>query len=200
MRFLRILRAIIAILSLFLCLATAAVWIRSYFKGDHYGKMTSNDLPNRLHWTISALNIGRGGIGWHQVTWSAPLSIRASYPGLLRDSPLNHLRPTPSYPDFTSPADSPRRNKTWLGFKITRDIGWLPGGPTSRSTTVIVPFWSLALLFLLLSSSCFIRRRRPKAGYCSHCGYDLCASPDRCPECGKTRSSSVGQPEASTAR
>jgi primosomal protein N' len=45
--------------------------------------------------------------------------------------------------------------------------------------TCILPFAQL-LGFLK-------RTRRRRAGHCSHCGYDLRATPDRCPECGTLR-------------
>jgi hypothetical protein len=191
MRFLRILRATFAIISLLLCLATAVLWVRSYFKGDHFGRMISSDTPQRFRWTIQSVQIGKGGVGWHQIVWSAPPSMRSSDPNLIRDMPMNHLRPPPSYPDFTNPADSPRRNKTFLGFKLDRDFGGFPKGATFRRTIIIVPFWSVALLCFLLASPWLIHLyrhyRRAKLGFCTHCGYDLRASSEICPECGQAK-------------
>ncbi len=57
----------------------------------------------------------------------------------------------------------------------------------------IAPIWPL-LLSLMLVSACvmlLIKERRRLARdlhHCVHCGYDLRATPDRCPECGATPS------------
>jgi hypothetical protein len=54
-----------------------------------------------------------------------------------------------------------------------------------------VPYWLLTTLTLALPLGCtvsHIRRqtatRRHRAGLCPTCGYDLRATPTRCPECG----------------
>lgn len=51
-----------------------------------------------------------------------------------------------------------------------------------------VPPWLVCLLFSLLPTLWLVHRRRARkarqAGLCSGCGYDLRASPERCPECG----------------
>jgi len=54
-----------------------------------------------------------------------------------------------------------------------------------------VPYWLLAILLaippILWSAQFFrLRRRRNRIrnGLCPQCGYDLRATPDRCPECG----------------
>jgi hypothetical protein len=40
------------------------------------------------------------------------------------------------------------------------------------------------LIVMLLSHRALKRRRRHLAGHCIRCGYDLRATPTRCPECG----------------
>lgn len=54
------------------------------------------------------------------------------------------------------------------------------------SVAVQVPHWFLAALGAVPTFLWFRRRRRDKiaAGLCPRCGYDLRASPGRCPECG----------------
>jgi hypothetical protein len=55
-------------------------------------------------------------------------------------------------------------------------------------TSLALPWWLLTLLFSVLPLNSGVRRwrrGRPAPGLCLKCGYDLRATPDRCPECGQ---------------
>lgn len=53
-----------------------------------------------------------------------------------------------------------------------------------------IPHWLVAgvllgpLIWILIDLRTSRRRQRAAAGQCIHCGYDLRATPERCPECG----------------
>jgi hypothetical protein len=57
-------------------------------------------------------------------------------------------------------------------------------GPTKAFS---LPHWVMFLLTGVLPAVWFDwlgKMRKPADGHCSNCGYDLRATPDRCPECG----------------
>ena len=78
-------------------------------------------------------------------------------------------------------ADAPTKGEGRLGFQ------WFAGdGQNSRFFAV--PYWALFLLTAALPALYLVLwrrgRRRSRTGLCPTCGYDLRATPERCPECG----------------
>ena len=78
-------------------------------------------------------------------------------------------------------------NSTWqrMNFYCTSE-SYLDGD--RKLTLLAAPYWFLALLCGILpaskATSLFRRRHRRQAGFCPICGYDMRATPNRCPECG----------------
>jgi len=79
-----------------------------------------------------------------------------------------------------------------LGFwYMRRDV---PAGPMPYSQTVLViPYWMPLVACALAPARWFllvrprlVYKRRVRRGLCAYCGYDLRATPQRCPECGRT--------------
>jgi hypothetical protein len=76
--------------------------------------------------------------------------------------------------------------REFVGFGYLSTTGPFP------LRSIYFPHWFLALLFAILPALYLRGRlrshRRVREGCCPVCGYDLRATPDRCPECGATGS------------
>jgi hypothetical protein len=170
-----------AVLSAILLAAVVVPWARSYFVGDRLFYHYSWDEAVGTCWSQHSVQLGSGSVGYNLVFQSGPHlgQVSKSIP------PFKHESRAAETPYFHF------RDKDVLhfGFKIDHFVHARPGQrPSSEGYLVIVPFWSVALLCLVMPAAWYYGRRkrlaREAAGHCARCGYDLRASPDRCPECG----------------
>jgi len=171
-RLLRILRDSISIISLLVSIATSVLWVRSYWRTDSltYGRlgMQRTERPPYEFLDVLCSAWSRKG---SLVLWSQR--------GVTMLQPARGWRLSLHDPALRLVSDSPPRSV--LGFTYVRDP--LP------YTYVIVPYWAIvtASLPLPMIGIVFSIRRRRKGmqqGRCEGCGYDLRATPLRCPECG----------------
>ena len=73
-------------------------------------------------------------------------------------------------------------------FFLSHACGFGSGVDLFGSRYAVVPHWFIVMVSVSLPTCWAIQRYRAKrsarAGLCPACGYDLRATPDRCPECG----------------
>jgi len=172
---------LLTLVSLLLLAAVGALWVRSYFALD------------RLSW--------RGPAGWRAVYTAKGNAVL----GVLR---ADWSKSPEMYHGVRYETDEPRDFFNYLmvlgGERGDRDSSWSTAGFAwhekrnagrgSLHALGVAPFWGLALGAgaLPLARSLvwmmgIVRRRRGRRGLCERCGYDLRATPGRCPECGAER-------------
>jgi hypothetical protein len=167
-------------LSLLLCVAVVALGVRSYWVADEL-RWTRADNVGRVHYRWYATIVSsRGGLA---ICQDAEVYELASITPQEAAAPTGvwlwsgwKRRPADAYP---TPAFSMRVPPS--GFHIA----WQTS-PGTVLRELIVPYWSLAFLTAVLPAAWLTRsrRNRSRAGLCTVCGYDLRATPGRCPECG----------------
>ena len=161
---------ILAAASAMLCVGVLALWVRSYWVAD-----LLTDWYHRPH-------------GDHFINvW--PI-IRSERGGVCFRVKTSHVAgPPTAYPSPRRQADLARGYPAWSGFRRVAGFQWVSVTRLSDTdSSVTTPHAAWATLFagppLAWTWAARRRRRRTLLGTCPFCGYDLRATPDRCPECG----------------
>jgi hypothetical protein len=198
-RMIRILARIGANLSLLVCLAMIVMWVRSYWKSESW-RRTSYSARSAI-FRSCVVGSGRGQasvlMGWldfsqdnvrHQPERTGPrgtVSVGAAT-FYYNDSWIEQrmaLQP---------PASEHWWEKLGIYNRITHKAK-LQSVPGIASTVVLSsPYWLLVLLTAIgpaLWAWAWWKSPNWPPGCCRKCGYDLRASPEKCPECGAVGSS-----------
>jgi hypothetical protein len=180
-----------SVLMLLLCVATCALWARSYWSQGTYRFRPTVPPPAEV-----APLAGRPGEWRYQ--WGA------SYGGGAFQLCRLHAGAGEVMPVGFGGDDGPHDFSAGGMFPAATDVRVLRfryfDSPRRYSTTgnsqswtfgfryLTVPGWFPALLLGVPPAVYLLRRRaarrRARAGQCRACGYDLRATPDQCPECG----------------
>ena len=161
-------------LSLLLCVAVVAMWVRSYFRYDVLA----------IHPGDAWLS-ARGRLGEVWILFAADRSRVNTPRGLTTSRITDRTR-------WTHAALVPGNGWRRFGFGYGTQPFPPPAAGAGPVHTVfhvaLIPYWALAAGFGLLpavwSAHHVLRRRGRPPGHCRACGYDLRATPGRCPECG----------------
>jgi hypothetical protein len=189
----RILLNALTALSLILFAATAALWVRSYYRADTFNLPfhvtgTSNDESTDERWFESVcgeLHYARNRNRIKLISFSNPNPHKPRGIFWLTTA-ARRERTIDRYPP------SMKSRWTGLGFGIagSKGGGTSPRGDLSayEHTVLSIPHWFAAFVFFAIAFPRLHRVaraiRRHSRGLCPTCGYDLRATPERCPECG----------------
>jgi len=187
----RIIYNLAVVVSLLLCLATVGVWVRSYWVSESL--VWSTLAIDRIHYHEDTVRCERGG-----VQFSCSRTAYMFHPWIDDDDFHRYLRDAVQYPVYENQWEGVMRvgyqrhaalGFEWVPRSLSSDYDDSPASISEKSLTL--PLYFPTLLFALLPAHYFLRVRRRRRlasrrarGCCVNCGYDLQATPDRCPECG----------------
>jgi hypothetical protein len=177
-----------AAVSLILCVATVAVWVRSYWRMDEL-RLRFGESPASA--TYTSVFSSRGVLMfWARRTpalpWFRTGQFLSGYERMATWAPqtagsLRGMDGGTLEPSHVAP-----------GWQARTDVSAAWG--TMPSVSVVMPHWIVFLVTAILPGVAIYRIKRDTAkarelrrvmrGACPKCSYDLRATPQRCPECG----------------
>ncbi len=172
-----------AMVSLIVCMLVAVLWVRSH-----------HPVLDSIAWRGGSTLMVQSKAGrlWLQRWQGAdPVPTRPSRGNLawaLRGTTDPPYRPDAPIEVFYTPPPISRANGFGFGWVVS---DWAFASPDGRPLGILkmlaVPHWMLFITTVLLPAGQALawatRRRRQHKGLCAVCGYDLRATPERCPEC-----------------
>ncbi len=185
---------LLTLASLLLCALLAVLWIRSVaadpaWRGTQVLQIFYTRVPRPDH-TYAYYFQAESYSGTVRVEFYRS-HFGPAYFGALSDRHLAYFRS--QYPlrfrvQRLGTDEIAERNGSPPGFRARRYVDTRTPGHRGDRWVLAVPHWvyliPLALPPALHLNRLRKRRRRRSVGLCPACGYDLRATPDRCPECG----------------
>jgi hypothetical protein len=201
---LRILLNAATVLSLVLCVATAGLWVRSYWRFDDLGANSTWRDASGFTQRVIRLGSNKGRFLFTDRDISFPWTYRDTtriMPDWERHNGVyfSHEPPIDLYRQFPRQPGEQSWTKDFAGCRLRRILE-LTANHNTVGVVVIVPHAYACAGFAILPAL-FARRwrrarRGARLGLCRHCGYDLRATPDRCPECGAVTTTKAPSPGA----
>jgi hypothetical protein len=167
--------------SMLLCVAMTALWVRSYSAAD----IVEYTNVDRL--LLRKVCLGSGGgllyLYGERCEYQNPVAADQWMRAEGVQAGLAHRSERPD--DWWGPE---------MGFFDAECRSWTDISGATSEALVVFPHWLASLLSAIIPTVWLVerlRRRRVAGQHCLTCGYDLRATPDRCPECGAVPASAV---------
>jgi hypothetical protein len=184
---------LLTLLSLLLCVAAVALWVRSHVGEDligHHSWFVDPSYPENQERRVRCAGATQGVavVGdvrvWEYGRPAAPVPGGSAW---FFNDQYGHQWPLDNVVSHAAQSH---------GFEWVRwDSPPTPGFSGVAGWAVTVPLWAVAALaaFPAVCRSFALARKlrqssRQRRGHCGRCGYDLRATPGRCPECGTAAS------------